>query len=80
MKKEWLYEKFLVFDEEVRDILLESDPNEVTSATRKLVKQRGQLMTQDAKRNLKKGLLVSAYTNWLLLALKNINNNHLTQN
>lgn len=40
--------EYLVFDEEVRDILLESDPNEVTAATRKLVRARGQLMTQDA--------------------------------
>lgn len=32
--------EYLVFDEEVRDILLEGDPNEVTSATRKLVRQK----------------------------------------
>lgn len=49
--------EFLVFDEDVRDILLESDPNEVTSATRKLVRERGQLMTQDAKVKFEQGII-----------------------
>lgn len=49
--------EYLVFDEEVRDILLEGDPNEVTSATRKLVRQRGQLMTQDAKVKFEEGII-----------------------
>jgi defect in organelle trafficking protein DotB len=49
--------EYLVFDEAVRDILLESDPNEVTSATRKLVRQRGQLMTQDARSKFEQGII-----------------------
>lgn len=49
--------EYLVFDEEVRDILLESDPNEVTSTTRKLVRQRGQLMTIDAKDKFEQGII-----------------------
>lgn len=49
--------EYLVFDEEVRDLLLESDPNEVTSATRKLVRQRGQLMTQDARVKFEEGII-----------------------
>ncbi|PWY54685.1 Dot/Icm secretion system ATPase DotB [Legionella qingyii] len=49
--------EYLVFDEEVRDILLESDPNEVTSATRKLVRQKGQLMTWDAKAKFEQGII-----------------------
>ncbi|ASQ45101.1 Twitching mobility protein [Legionella clemsonensis] len=49
--------EYLVFDEEVRDILLESDPNEVTSTTRKLVRQRGQLMTVDARNKFEQGLI-----------------------
>lgn len=49
--------EYLVFNEEVRDILLESDPNEVTSATRKLVRQRGQLMTMDAKLKFEQGII-----------------------
>ncbi|EHL29900.1 hypothetical protein LDG_8192 [Legionella drancourtii LLAP12] len=49
--------EYLVFDEEVRDILLESDPNDVTSATRKLVRQKGQLMTWDAKNKFEQGII-----------------------
>ncbi|KTD68508.1 MULTISPECIES: Dot/Icm type IV secretion system ATPase DotB [Legionella] len=49
--------EYLVFDEEVRDILLESDPNDVTSATRKLVRQKGQLMTWDAKMKFEQGII-----------------------
>lgn len=49
--------EYLVFDEEARDILLESDPNEITTTTRKLVRQRGQLMTLDAKEKLKQGII-----------------------
>lgn len=49
--------EYLVFDEEVRDVLLESDPNDVTSATRKLVRQKGQLMTWDAKAKFEQGII-----------------------
>lgn len=49
--------EYLVFDEEVRDILLESDPNDVTGATRKLVRQKGQLMTWDAKAKFEQGII-----------------------
>ena len=49
--------EYLVFDEEVRDILLDGDPNDVTSSTRKLVRQRGQLMTLDAKMKLEQGII-----------------------
>ncbi len=49
--------EYLIFDEETRDILLESDPNEVTRVTRRLVRQRGQLMTVDAKEKLKAGII-----------------------
>lgn len=49
--------EYLVFDEEVRDILLESDPNDVTGATRKLVRQKGQLMTWDAKNKFDQGII-----------------------
>lgn len=49
--------EYLVFDEEVRDVLLEGDPNEVTSTTRKLVRQRGQLMTVDAKNKFEQGVI-----------------------
>lgn len=49
--------EYLVFDEETRDILLESDPNDVTRVTRKLVRERGQLMTIDAKEKLDAGII-----------------------
>ena len=49
--------EYLVFDEEVRDLLLETDPNEITSTTRKLVRQRGQLMTVDAKSKFEQGII-----------------------
>lgn len=49
--------EYLIFDEEVRDMLLDGDPNEVTSATRKLVKQRGQPMIVDAKNKLEQGII-----------------------
>lgn len=49
--------EYLVFDEEARDILLEGDPNDVTSTTRKLVRQRGQLMTVDAKNKFDEGII-----------------------
>lgn len=49
--------EYLVFDEEARDILLEADPNDVTSTTRKLVRQRGQLMTADAKNKYEQGII-----------------------
>ena len=49
--------EYLVFDEEARDILLEGDPNDVTTTTRKLIRQRGQLMTLDAKEKFKQGII-----------------------
>ncbi|MBU0745144.1 MAG: Dot/Icm type IV secretion system ATPase DotB [Gammaproteobacteria bacterium] len=49
--------EFLVFNEEVRDILLESDPDKVTSVTRKLMKERGQSMLVDAEKKFKAGII-----------------------
>ena len=59
--------EYLIFDEKVRDILLESDPNEITSITRKLVRERGQLMTVDAKNKFEEGV-ISERTYKLMLA------------
>ncbi|MCR9192856.1 MAG: Dot/Icm type IV secretion system ATPase DotB [Gammaproteobacteria bacterium] len=59
--------EYLVFDEEARDILLDSDPNEVTITTRKLVRQRGQLMTKDAKEKFEQGI-ISEKTYKLIIA------------
>lgn len=49
--------EYLVFDEAVRDILLESDPNDVTRVTRQLVRERGRLMTVDAKEKFDAGII-----------------------
>jgi len=49
--------EYLVFNEEVRDILLESDPNEVTATTRKLLKEKGQPMIVDAEKKFKEGII-----------------------
>ena len=49
--------EYLVFDEEARDILLNGDPNDVTTTTRKLVRQRGQLMIIDAKDKFEQGII-----------------------
>ena len=49
--------EYLVFDEEARDTLLEGDPNDVTRITRKMVRERGQLMTLDAKDKLDAGII-----------------------
>lgn len=49
--------EYLVFDEKTRDVLLEGNPNEVTNITRKLVRERGQLMTVDAKRKFEEGII-----------------------
>ena len=49
--------EYLVFNEGIRDLLLECDPNDVTNATRKLVRQHGQLMTVDAKDKFQKGII-----------------------
>ena len=59
--------EYLIFDEETRDILLDGDPNDVTSTTRRLVRDRGQLMTTDAKIKFEQGL-ISERTYRLIIA------------
>lgn len=49
--------EYLIFDEEVRDRLLDVNYNEVTSLTRKLLQERGQPMRVDAERVYKEGLI-----------------------
>ncbi|MBX9586401.1 MAG: Dot/Icm type IV secretion system ATPase DotB [Gammaproteobacteria bacterium] len=62
--------EFLVFDEEVRDKLLEVNYNEVTSLTRKLLKERGQPMRVDAERVFKEGLITERLYKVLLAGAK----------
>lgn len=49
--------EFLAFDESVRDILLDTDLTQITAMTRKLLKERGHTMEEDAKEKLKAGLI-----------------------
>lgn len=49
--------EYLVFDEEVRDMLLDVDPEQVTAATRRMVRERGQLMAVDAKIKFDEGII-----------------------
>ncbi|MDR1057016.1 MAG: Dot/Icm type IV secretion system ATPase DotB [Coxiellaceae bacterium] len=49
--------EFLAFNEEVRDILLESDPNQVTSVTRRLLNESGQTMLHDAKKKFEEKII-----------------------
>jgi len=62
--------EYLVFDEEARDILLESDPNEITTTTRKLVRKRGQLMTIDAKEKFEQGIISERVYNLIVAGTK----------
>lgn len=62
--------EFLVFDEEVRDKLLEVNYNEVTSLTRKLLRERGQPMRVDAERVFKEGMITERLYNVLLAGAK----------
>jgi defect-in-organelle-trafficking protein DotB len=49
--------EYLIFDEEVRDILLDQDLNNVTAETRKLVRTKGQTMAVDAKEKFEQGII-----------------------
>jgi defect-in-organelle-trafficking protein DotB len=49
--------EYLVFDEKIRDLLLESNPDEITSSTRKLVREYGQTMYKEAKEKLDEGVI-----------------------
>lgn len=49
--------EYLIFDEIVRDMLLEHDPESITAATRKLLKERGQPILMDAERKFKAGII-----------------------
>lgn len=49
--------EYLVFDEKVRDLLLDEPFENVTSATRKLLKEYGQTMEVDAEKKFKEGII-----------------------
>ncbi|MDX1900672.1 MAG: Dot/Icm type IV secretion system ATPase DotB [Gammaproteobacteria bacterium] len=49
--------EYLVFDEKVRDLLLETNPENVTAMTRKLLREHGQTMEKDARAKFEAGLI-----------------------
>lgn len=49
--------EFLIFDEKVRDILLETDILNITNVVRKLVREHGMTMEADAKEKFKAGII-----------------------
>ena len=49
--------EYLVFNEDIRDALLSADPEEATAITRKLLKQYGQTMEDDANVKFKAGII-----------------------
>ena len=55
--KQTALREFLVFTEEIRDILLEADPNQVTAVTRRLMHEHGQSMITDAEKKLSAGII-----------------------
>lgn len=62
--------EFLIFDEEVRDQLLDVNYNEVTSLTRKLLRERGQPMRVDADRVFKEGMITERLYKVLMAGAK----------
>lgn len=53
--------EYLVFDEDVRDILLSTDVNVITGTVRKMVKERGRTMDLEAKEKFDAGLIEERY-------------------
>lgn len=49
--------EYLVFNEQIRDLLLEVDPINITSVVRQMVRERGRTMEMDAKEKFEAGLL-----------------------
>jgi defect-in-organelle-trafficking protein DotB len=49
--------EYLVFNEKIRDLLLECDPDDITNETRKMVRQYGRTMLTDAKEKFESGII-----------------------
>jgi len=62
--------EYLIFNEEVRDRLLETDPEKVTAMTRRLVREAGQTMDVDAKTKFDAGLISERHYKLLLISSK----------
>lgn len=64
--------EYLVFDSKIRDILLATDPENVTAATRRLVKEYGQPMEVDARKKYEAGIIAEREYNLITAFGKNI--------
>ncbi len=64
--------EYLVFSEEIRDKLLDSDPENITQTTRQLLLEHGQPMLTDVEVKFKEGLLSDRWYQILTARLKHI--------
>lgn len=55
--------EYLIFDEKIRDILLETDILNITNVVRKLVREHGQTMEADAKQKFEAGMITERQYN-----------------
>lgn len=55
--------EYLVFDEKIRDILLDTDPNNITAMVRKMVREQGRTMAADAKEKFDAGFITERVYN-----------------
>ena len=53
--------EYLVFDEKIRDILLETDILNITNVVRKLVREYGRTIVDDAKEKFEAGIIAERY-------------------
>lgn len=60
--------EFLVFDENLRDFLLESKLNNISATTRRMLKEHGQPMSVDAKKKFDAGLISERVYKRLILS------------
>jgi defect in organelle trafficking protein DotB len=49
--------EFLVFSQDIRDTLLDANPDQITAITRKLLNERGQTMLTDAQKKFTDGII-----------------------
>lgn len=62
--------EFLVFNEEIRDLLLDSDPEQITATTRTLLQKFGQPMQVDVEEKYRDGLISDRMYKVLTASLK----------
>ena len=66
--------EYLIFNETVRDIILNSDPNNITATIRNLVREHGQPMQTDIEQKFKEGIISERTFNTLHYRFKNEDN------